>query len=183
MTFGAYLTELRKGRRIAKNRLAQQLKVPFSTVNNWEAHGAAPTQSNMAKLIAALKLTPPEKTRLTELWLGMPGAKEKEKDLMEQSPISISPSSTPPTLPAEVALAQLLTRATDPAVHTVFDGVAVYRAINEAAGLVADLNVGEAEARAALDAAAALRSRGMKVNAASLVVAMLAPKKKDAPID
>lgn len=182
MTFGAYLTELRNSRKIAKNAFAKAIGVPFSTVNNWELHGSAPNQANMSKLIKELKLTPTEKTKLTELWLAMPRG---ESEAPESPPPSSAPTSlgrqpaAEPSGAAETALAALLTRALVPGRHTMFDAVAVFRALSEAAALVEDLGVAETPARAWLDAAASLRERGARVTAASLLAVVVAHEKND----
>jgi transcriptional regulator with XRE-family HTH domain len=177
MTFGAYLTELRKARRIAKNALAKAIGVPFSTVNNWELHGAAPNQANMQKLIAALKPTAAEKAKLTELWLAIP----RGEDSVDMPPplSSSAPASARPSGDAEVSLEALLTRAIVPGRHTMFDALAAFAALRDAAPLVGELGVGEDAARLWLDAAAALRERGTKASAGLLLAMVVASRKND----
>ncbi len=171
MSFGSYLTELRTARKIAKNNLAKRLGVPFSTVNHWELHGASPNQANMRKLIDELKLTPSEKTKLTELWLAIPRGEGEAGEV-------VPPASTRPTGEAETALEALLTRSIVPGRHTMFDALGVFRVLSEAAPLVAELALEEAAARAWLDAAASLRERGVKVSAATLLAIIVGPPKK-----
>ena len=180
MSFGAYLTELRTARRIAKNKLAKMIGVPFSTVNHWELHGAAPNQGNMSKLIKALApLTPAEKTKLTDLWLAMPSGEGESIEMPPQSSPTTGPPSSMPSGLAETALEALLTKALVPGRHTMFDAVAVFRALSEAALLVGELSVEEAAAQAWLDAAAALRERGSKVSASALLAQIVTLQKND----
>jgi hypothetical protein len=77
--------------------------------------------------------------------------------------------------PVHGALAAILTKAIDPSRHSVFDGVAVYRVVSEAARLVEEVALTPDEARVWLDAVALLRARGARVTAAMLLVAMVAP--------
>lgn len=166
MTFGDYLRELREARKLNKNKFAQALGIPFSTVNAWELHGATPNKKSLTAIIDVLALPPGEKKKLTESWLQIPGRGGKR------------PAPSPPDDQPERAdasrkeLEALLTLALVPGRHTLSDGVAVLAALGEAALFIKELSTTRAQALAWMDAAVLLRKRGQRVTPALLAAAM-----------
>ena len=171
-TFGEYLTKLRKARNIPKKTFAAGLGVPFSTVNRWERHESAPTQSNMRALIAALGLSPAEKSKLTELWMEMPGRGRRAPIV---TPVTNWPNDADKVVvPAEDvrALEMLLVRAVVPEKHTLADATAVLLVLVGVAPLLGTFPATVTTARAWLDAAVLLRMREAKVTGPALVIAL-----------
>jgi transcriptional regulator with XRE-family HTH domain len=169
MTFGEYLTQLRNARKLPKNALARELGTTFSTVNSWELHGAAPSQSNMQDLIDKLGLTAAEKTKLMELWLAMPRA--RKRGVEEHAPRYVSPPPDPKVSAASAsALELLLTQALVPGQHTLSDAHAVLKVLAEGAPVLQAVSVSPERARAWLDAAKTLREQDLKLTAAGLLI-------------
>lgn len=173
VTFGEYLRELREGRKFNKNRFAQALGIPFSTVNAWELHGATPNKKSLTSIMDVLELAQAERKKLTDLWLQIPGRRGKKVVERDAQTTEQAGGETPP---ARKDLEGLLTAALVPGRHTLTDGVAVLSALGEAALFIKERGINTAEARVWLDAAALLRERGTKVTAALLAVAMADPR-------
>ena len=166
VTFGEYLRELRAARKLNKNKFAQALGIPFSTVNAWELHGATPNKKSLTAIMEVLALAPAEKKKLTDLWLQIPGRGTKTLAKLPAEELAPAP------VPARKELESLLTAALVPGRHTLSDGVAVFAALGEAALFIKEKGITANEARLWLDRAAELREGGQKVTAALLAAAM-----------
>lgn len=168
MSFGDYLRELRKARGMAKNRFANLLGVPYSTVDGWERRGATPQKANLAAIVDKLQLDRDEKKKLTDLWLTMPSRRRKGAVASEAESVGAGKADA---AGRRQELEALLTRALVPGKHTLSDGVTVLGALADALDLILTLGATETTARVWLDAAAVLRERGIKkVTAAQLAV-------------
>ena len=155
--FGEHLEALRKKRDLSKAAFARELRTSWSTVNNWELHGALPDRDHLRAIVAVLKLKPEEKTQLEEL--------------VGEGAARVRTDSGPPSEGRHPAkLEELLTRALVPGRHTIVDALLVLNALGEAAFLLSDVENAEGPAQLWLDAAAQLRSLNLKVTAASLAV-------------
>jgi transcriptional regulator with XRE-family HTH domain len=160
VTFGEYLRHLREARGMTKNGFAASLGIPFTTVNGWERHGTTPNNKNLGRVVDLLKVSPVERKKLTELWIAIPSKR--------RAPPSADASTDPPAQKRPPELEALLTRALVPGRHTLSDGMAVMTALAEAAPLIGELALTECAARVWLDAAVAVRARGLRVTAALL---------------
>ncbi|AUX30484.1 MULTISPECIES: helix-turn-helix transcriptional regulator [Sorangium] len=186
--FGMYLQELREARGVSKAELARELKASWSTVNNWELHGALPEREKLRQVATVLKLKPEERTRLQALVEEGGGAPANANGTRGASPDAAPPpfiegaaaSSRSRSAEAQRMLEDVLTRALQPGRHTIGDAHSVLSALTEAAHLVAELEAPEEAARVWLDAAARLRARGVRVTGATLAVGSAVSQPADA---
>lgn len=179
VTAGEYIKRLREGRGMSIADLQRALGVAWSTVNSWEKKGAVPDRVTTALIAEKLQLTREERQGLIEAVSYVPPPAPTISPTSPRAPSTPTPR-TPSSAPVRdgtpdqrrEAMSDALTKALDTQRHTVMDAIFILDALAEGGEAFLTLADPSLAARAWLDAAAVLRSRGLPVTAASLAVVL-----------
>ena len=169
VAFGRVLTELRKEARLRKTDLARACEVSWQTVGRWENGRMLPTHDNRVRIANALHTVPRVAERL-----------ENAAAPYSRAQIVVAQTEGSPDNRATMgipALNDALTKAFDPARHTMTDGAAVLAAFGRIRpGVIDRAEDPVARARALLDVAAELRLAHEPVTVEALAFLAGAPR-------